>query len=130
MLKPPTINLGTGNNQGTTREVSMDETKKKSGAELIADERRRQIEAEGFTVEHDQQWTKAQLARAGREYVTCYIGQAAGFQPIKKWVAMYWPWAPEWWKPSDDPIRNLVKAGALLAAEIDRVNRMVEKAKA
>ena len=31
-----------------------------------------------------------------------------------------WPWPPEFWKPSDDPVRNLVKAGALIAAEIDR----------
>lgn len=32
-----------------------------------------------------------------------------------------WPWDPSWWKPSPDPIRNLVKAGALIAAEIDRL---------
>jgi hypothetical protein len=36
-----------------------------------------------------------------------------------------WPpsWSYNWWKPSDDPIRNLVKAGALIAAEIDRLQR-------
>lgn len=34
-----------------------------------------------------------------------------------------WPWHSSWWKPSDDPIRNLVKAGALIAAEIDRLQR-------
>lgn len=34
-----------------------------------------------------------------------------------------WPWDENWWKPSLDPIRNLVKAGALLAAEIDRLQR-------
>lgn len=32
-----------------------------------------------------------------------------------------WPWDEEWWKPSLDPIRNLEKAGALIAAEIDRL---------
>lgn len=32
-----------------------------------------------------------------------------------------WPWAPEAWKPDPDPVRNLVKAGALIAAEIDRL---------
>lgn len=31
------------------------------------------------------------------------------------------PWDAEWWKPSADPIRNLEKAGALLAAGIDRL---------
>lgn len=34
-----------------------------------------------------------------------------------------WPWATDWWKPSDDPITNLVRAGALIAAEIDRLLR-------
>ena len=35
-----------------------------------------------------------------------------------------WPWDDEWWKPTpDDRIRELVKAGALIAAEIDRLLR-------
>lgn len=34
-----------------------------------------------------------------------------------------WPWDASWWKPSPDPIANLVKAGALIAAEIDRLQR-------
>ena len=32
-----------------------------------------------------------------------------------------WPWEPADWKPDNDPVRNLVKAGALIAAEIDRL---------
>ena len=31
----------------------------------------------------------------------------------------------EWWKPSIDPVRNLAKAGALIAAEIDRLQRQL-----
>ena len=38
-------------------------------------------------------------------------------------ILRLWPWSDKWWKPSDDPVRNLVKAGALLAAEIDRLQR-------
>jgi hypothetical protein len=34
-----------------------------------------------------------------------------------------WPLDPNLWKPSDDPIRNLEKAAAMLAAEIDRLIR-------
>jgi len=34
-----------------------------------------------------------------------------------------WPFSSEWWKPAQDPIRNLVKAGALIAAEIDHLQR-------
>jgi hypothetical protein len=37
---------------------------------------------------------------------------------------IFWPWDQDWWKPSPDPIRNLVKAGALIAAEIDRLQRL------
>lgn len=35
-----------------------------------------------------------------------------------------WPWEIESWQPSADPIRNLEKAGALIAAEIDRLLRV------
>lgn len=34
-----------------------------------------------------------------------------------------WPWKPECFKPTGDPIRDLTKAGALVAAEIDRLLR-------
>jgi hypothetical protein len=38
-----------------------------------------------------------------------------------------WPFAPERWKPSpSNRIRELVKAGALIAAEIDRLQRTKE----
>jgi len=37
-----------------------------------------------------------------------------------------WPWGKEWWKPSDRR-RDLVKAGALIAAEIDRLDRAKSK---
>jgi hypothetical protein len=39
----------------------------------------------------------------------------------------FWPWSPDWFKPSPDPIRDLVKVGALAAAEIDRIQRVREK---
>ncbi len=38
-----------------------------------------------------------------------------------------WPWEMAWLKISEDPVRNLVKAGALIAAEIDRLLRLAEK---
>jgi hypothetical protein len=33
-----------------------------------------------------------------------------------------WPWSLSWWKPKGR-IRNLERAGALIAAEIDRLDR-------
>lgn len=88
------------------------------GADRIADERCRQISVEGWTPEHDAQHTGFELTRAA----ICY-GQAA----IWNWARDHdiphdpWPWEDRFWKPSDDPIRNLVKAGALIAAELDRL---------
>lgn len=84
-----------------------------NGAELIAAERQRQIDVEGWTPEHDAEHDSHEMAAAAVAYALTIHSM-----PVAKW---WWPWDDEWWKPSDDPIRNLVKAGALLAAEIDRL---------
>jgi hypothetical protein len=91
----------------------------KSGVELIQEERQRQIEVEGWTAEHDAQHVDGELAKAAACYtLRAQKNNAHGESP---WG---WPWDDEWWKPSPDPVRNLAKAGALIAAEIDRLNRM------
>ncbi len=53
----------------------------------------------------------------------CYKGFAAEGQ-ITEMMATSWPWDEEWWKPDNDAVRNLAKAGALIAAEIDRLQRL------
>ena len=100
-----------------------------TGAELIAAERQRQIAEEGWTAEHDDGHTDCQLLDAG----ICYAGMAGSLlldpdsgDEAKVALVEVWPWDSRWWKPSDDPIRNLVKAGALIAAEIDRLQRRGE----
>jgi len=100
----------------------------KTGAELIAEERKRQIEVEDWTPEH-MEMMNGQMAVAG----ACY---ALGTAEIisnedNAWKEQYgisatgfWPWDDEWYKPTpQDPIRQLTKAGALIAAEIDRLQR-------
>lgn len=97
-----------------------------TGIELIAAERERQITAEGYTTAHDDQHTGAELVIASNQY-----SSYAAIHVRSKGLALApdcflpknWPWEREAWKPSDDPIRNLVKAGALIAAEIDRLSR-------
>ena len=85
------------------------------GLAAIAIERRRQIEAEGWTPEHDDQHKRGELARAG----ACYaIADELGSER-----ELLWPWSEDWWKPAGR-IRNLGKAGALIAAEIDRLTRL------
>ncbi len=88
-----------------------------NGAQLIATERRRQIKVEGWTARHDDGHAYGELALAAQCYAESELRK--GGDPERAW-----PWNLEWWKPSNDPIRNLVKAGALIAAEIDRLQRM------
>lgn len=90
-----------------------------SGAELIAAERQRQIDVEGWTPEHDDEHGDYALASAAMAYIPHAIYRRDPAELPNQW----WPWAREWWKPSADPVRNLVKAGALIAAEIDRLQR-------
>jgi hypothetical protein len=87
-----------------------------TGIERIAAERKRQIEEEGFAAEHDDQWDKNELAMAA----LCYSAPDGN-----KYSVLYpwWPWHWEWWKPGNR-IHDLEKAGALIAAEIDRLLRM------
>jgi hypothetical protein len=97
----------------------------KTGTELIADERTRQIEQEGFTAEHDDQYEDQQLIKAALCYLVYiifdYFASESGFVKFYNYT---WPWKPEWWKPDNkDDTRNLVKAGGLIAAEIDRLQR-------
>lgn len=79
-----------------------------TGAELISVERERQIVGEGYSLEHDRAHGAGQLAQAAMTYLT---GSAEG-----------WPWPPEALKLSGDISRNLVRAGALIAAAIDVLN--------
>lgn len=119
----------------------------RSGADLIADERARQISDEGWTPQHDDAHDGEELALAGAIY--------AWPDPRPVDVKLAWPWARKWWKPTipeiDIParkcgcrsvgecthfghaseqsqrtarIRDLAKAGALIAAEIDRLQRI------
>ena len=37
-------------------------------------------------------------------------------------IPSYWPWAPSWWKPRDKR-SNLIRAGALILADIERLDR-------
>jgi hypothetical protein len=82
----------------------------------IYDERQRQVTQEGWTPEHDDEHSDGQMASAAACYaLVSYLGN--------KWSPTeHWPWEPEWWKPSDRR-RNLVKAGALILAEIERLDR-------
>ncbi|EPN9761189.1 ead/Ea22-like family protein [Klebsiella oxytoca] len=97
-----------------------------AAADVLA-ERQRQVTAEGWSPKHDDQYKNTELAFAA----SCYAFHAAaaswdleddGIPYDSHPVPKQWPWDPSWWKPTDAR-RDLVKAGALILAEIDRIDR-------
>lgn len=86
-----------------------------------AEEALRQINEEGFTARHDDQYTHGALAQAGAAYALAVSKDFEGSS-----IQSIWPcsWERCWWKPSSNPKRNLAKAVALLAAERRRIERL------
>ena len=84
------------------------------------------IEVEGWTSEKDDLYTSEQLALAGATYaIPTFCRDDYGGYVYSTDVPIMFPFSPEWWKPTpDDRIRELAKAGALIAAEIDRLQRI------
>lgn len=104
----------------------------KTAIDDITNERNRQKLVEGWSEEHDDQHADGSLARAA----ACYAVHAGNHQDLALLVGLPayrdirpfgWPWALEWWKPKD-PRRDLVRAGALIVAEIERMDRKLLKA--
>lgn len=90
----------------------------------VAAERQRQVSAEGWTPEHDDEHADGSMADAAG----CYALHAhdTAKDGAKNFVPAWWPWEPEWYKRSS-PRRDLVKAGALILAEIERIDRAADK---
>jgi hypothetical protein len=106
-------------------------------------ERKRQIEVEGWTPEHDDAHKDGSLALAAacyamfasvsdaaREATEMSAGLTVSGNAMPGWAAwlQIWPWDRKWWKPKDRR-SDLVRAGALIFAEIERLDRAEEKAK-
>lgn len=88
----------------------------------IAAERRRQVEIEGWSPEHDDTHSDGEMLRAAVIY---YQHGARKDMPLtmrEDGAPMGWPWDAEWWKPRDAR-RDLVRAGALCVAEKERIIR-------
>lgn len=84
-------------------------------------ERRRQIEVEGWTPEHDDEHSDGGMAVAAACYATSNHPHIGGLKARSMWG--WTGWADRWFKPTTDR-RNLVKAAALLLAEIERMDRV------
>lgn len=114
------------------------------GSVVVAIERSRQIREEKWDGAHDAQHEKGELVAAAIAYAAsgakietkvkiyteprCQCG-ARGMADCtcvmqvgdQKWVHP-WPWEKKWFKPKD-ALRDLIRAGALIVAEIDRMIR-------
>jgi hypothetical protein len=92
-----------------------------AGIDLIASERERQVAEEGWSADHDDTQTHGELAKAAAVYAMPWNGS---------WKQVTWPWEPRsirhTWGTREGRIRELTKAGALIAAEIDRLERLWE----
>lgn len=114
----------------------------KTGAQLIAEERERQVSKEGWDADHDDGHTEGELASAA----ACYAAPSPIFIESRRGRAVSYidpfPWGtvvhcgraaddPDGWrffttkemKKGKRRLRQLVIAGALIAAEIDRLQR-------
>jgi len=102
------------------------------GLDRIRAERARQMNEEGWTAEHDDGHTEGELASAALCYIVAYRDAAYDYvvnktydpelHPAQKVCEDYWPWDDGAWRPTGG-LRDLEKAGALIAAEIDRLLR-------
>lgn len=114
-----------------------------SGVRRIAEERERQITEEGWSPEHDDTHQDGQLAKAAACYASPpavhlreLVWRESGTNPYGEFVTKDpWPWGRVWDKrPSvsasfEERIKALAKAGALCAAEIERLERKRAKVK-
>lgn len=110
----------------------------------IYNERRRQLDQEGMTPEHDDVHRSGQIARAAAAYAlqsttgdpmrSFDVEISGGTQMFKRkfftvgtinLVYLLWPWEGAWWKPTTAR-RDLVKAAALIVAEIERLDRIAK----
>ena len=85
----------------------------------IAEERFRQIHGEGFTADHDDEhYADGVMAQAA----ACYAMASTNCDDSS--IRVLWPvsWDWKWYKPTTRR-RNLIKAAALIIAEIERLDR-------
>ena len=99
----------------------------KTGIEIIAEERQRQIEQENFSIDHD-----VKLYQENNQLEMAAVAYTLPDKLVTNWQrenlshrTNFFPWDKRYWKPSpENRIEELAKAGALIAAKIDVINSL------
>jgi hypothetical protein len=99
-------------------QLLREQLEKRGGAGQIAIERARQKSVEGYDQVHDIMHPTDEFCRAAIAYAVYDVAVIPSTDAHKGW----WPekWDADMFKPKDRK-RNLVRAGALIAAAIDRL---------
>jgi hypothetical protein len=122
--------------------MNFDAEARPGGAEAIAVERQRQLDIKDWTPDHDDEHKDEQLLAAAICYALNKAENHKGriitgfeeegsyfvFTKVRRSAPPIWPWEPEFDKrETTDRLRSLAKAGALIAAEYDRLQRLADK---
>lgn len=91
-----------------------------TGIELILEERERQLSKLGWSQDHDAQHINDELLQAAMVYMALGTTEAETGQLSVADLKDIWPW-PEYAIKITNKLDSLTKAGALIAAEIDRI---------
>lgn len=99
----------------------------------IAAERQRQVDVEGWSCDHDDKHSEGEIAGAAACYARhtnargwVFISRPEDYQCEP--APNSWPWDEQYWKPKS-PREDLVRAAALIVAEIERLDRLSVKEK-
>lgn len=107
-------------------ELTVDQVKHiaQAATDVLA-ERTRQQNSENWSHEHDDQYAKNELALAAAVYALppAIREMMLGSMSL---VKMLWPWDWAWYKPRSRR-EDLVRAGALILAEIERIDREAQR---
>lgn len=87
----------------------------------VLQERNRQVLSEGWDATHDDAHDSGDLSQAAGTYAL-HASLSLRGKSLDR-VPSTWPWDDKWWKPTNAR-RDLVKAGALILAEIERLDRI------
>lgn len=108
---------------------ALDESDPETAAAMaVLRERAAHTTREGYSDAHDDRYADGELARAAAAYSFHASLPPSARLRVSGQLPMHWPWEAQWWKPNTAR-RDLERAGALIIAELARLNRAEADAK-